>query len=94
MYEGNSSCESLHSMMHLIQKHAPRLMKIGDYDGLSKPLSNNRRWTRRSPEERKNIIDLRKKGYQYSEIEQETQIPFGTIQHILRENKRKQKENK
>jgi hypothetical protein len=78
-------------MMYLIQKHAPKLMKIGDYDGFSKPDSNNRQWTRRSPEVRKKIIDLRDKGYLYWQIEQETGVPVGTIQHIVLENKRKNK---
>lgn len=93
MFESNIQCESYRRMEYLIKKHCPRLMAVGDHEGLVQP-----RISIDSLEERHlgvidKVMELRRQGYTHAEVAKATGLKQFTCEQIWLRfgNKRKRK---
>lgn len=94
MFVGNIDSETAQRCEYLIRKHAPALMRLGDFDGIVRRGRGESKWTRRGPEVRKKILELRAQGWQYYDIEAETGVPRSTIQYIVLKDKKDRNKEK
>lgn len=92
--DGNHASESMDRIIYLIQKHAPLLMKVGGGSGLG---MSGSAYTKRTPEQRQQVIDMRARGCSFLEITQATGIPDSSARDIWNNHnktlRKKEKQN-